>query len=303
MEDLYNTKAKLTFQSVTHQIWMLVQEYVAIRTVLAARVSAPRDTNGAHTLHRPTQHLLDNGYIATTVMAFRKLTEPRQSPSRAVQSLPTVIQLLMAAVHDLDDTGQRYLGLRNAVPDVDKKDIAAIRALLDNTPPALTVEQMQAGYMCTPIYDYTPVPHEEYHPFLESLLCLVQHIHQKYKHAADKHYAHAAQEHTWQKPGDVYGIKDLNETEADIRTLVIVQNILQHLVLARDCAYGEPANGYGLERSYGLSADTAVAVVSAEQALLARIDTWRAEARQILGKPERAQALLEVTLARARGEG
>ena len=89
-------------------------------------------------LHRSTQHLVDKGYIALTVMAFRKLTEPRQSANRAVNSLPTVIQLLMAAVNDLDDTGQCYLGLRNAVPNVEHKDIEDIREMLTNTPPALT---------------------------------------------------------------------------------------------------------------------------------------------------------------------
>jgi hypothetical protein len=300
VDQLFVEAPQMVFQSITHQIWNMVQEYVAIRTVLEARMRAPKDQKGNPTLHMATLNLIDKGYLSMTVLGFRKLTEPMNSDrNKAVNSLPTVLEHLARLLPQLDDSGQRYLGLRNFVKEIEKKPMKEITALQYAKPPESHHVEGESNIQPEPAYSYTAIPKDKYAPLLAPLLCVVQHINEKYRHGANKIFAHAAQKHTWESTNRPYGIVTLDEVEADLRALVIVHNLLMQLLLGRDCSYTDVQMMYGLEKSFGLSLEQVKEVGDFQKMLTKSIDAWRKTASEILRKPELAQSFLEEVIERS----
>lgn len=298
VDQLYVIEPIMVFQSITHQIWNMVHEYVAIRTVLEARKLAPKDQKGNSTLHAATINLIDKGYLSMTVLGFRKLTEPEnRDHKKAVNSLPTVFEHLYRVLPKLDDLGQRYLGLRNSRKDIDKHCFENVIAQLNVDPPEACVRKGEFGIQPECVYSYTEVPKEEYSALLTPLLSVAQHLNEKYRHGANKVFAHAAQKHTWESNTHLYGIVSLDEVEADIHALVIVHNVLMQLILGRDCSYTDVPMIYGLQNSFGLSPVQVQEVGEFQKKLVKTIDSWREKGSEILRKPEVAQVFLEDVIA------
>jgi hypothetical protein len=294
-EHLHKSESPMEFQSLTHQIMNLIQGCVNIDMVIQARSLSPKNEQEKPILHYHTQHLFDSGYVAKTILGIRKITEDEATaPHRAVYSFPTLLFHLKSYREYLDIEGWTYLVALSQYPYLSTHGLGhKIFISKANT---------RDTSIYTQITTYRPIKTNDkdikhgdgVSYFLSDLKKIISVVGNRYKHAADKIYAHAADRQTWGSADNVFIKRTFAEYSTDILLLMRIHHMLYVLIIGNDICYTAHPMSYGLAENFNLSSESVKHVNNHEHQFCNNIRNMSIEAEQMLRDLPRFQEFVTI---------
>lgn len=281
-EHLHKSESQLEFQSLTHQIVVLLDDYIKMDAAITARSLSPKNKEEQPILHYPTQRLLDSGYVAKTFLGIRKITEATATDeTKLVYSFPTIIDHLKQYRTFLDSEGWVYLVSLSRYPNLKthttEEKLLVIHDFADpdiyknitiyrqKNKPGKPISY-QNGVLC----------------FLNDMNDVITIVRNLYKLKADKIYAHAADRQTWGSPQDMFTTTAFADFSKDLLLLLAIHYMLYILIVGNDIGYTFTPTSYGLAEDFNLSAESVEIVYKKQNNLVTEIQNTSFKADSML---------------------
>ncbi len=283
VEHLYKSESPLEFQSLTHQIIELINDYITMSVVMNARSLSPKNDAGQPILHYQSQRLLDRGYFTKTILGIRKITEEMADKTTlSVYSFPTLIEHLKATRTFLDIQGWMYLVSLSNYPDLKSRASSEKALIADDFASMTHIYQQVTAYRQKSKHGKTITHENGILCFLSDMNNLIKKISGRYKYRADKIYAHASDRQTWDSAQDLFVQSTIDNLSEDILLLSTIHHMLYMLIIGHDIEYTFTPMSYGLAEDFNLTPESVDIVHAHERQLCTQIRTVSQTAQHML---------------------